>query len=692
MADITLNEVVVSAKKPIKTVPVPNPLHNYASYTYSVSLWWLSVVDYNKLMDQTDVDAALSWEPGSDSYVIAEDGGIYPDRRLPNSPGLNYNIQEIKFNTTISPNKSSRSSNMLDGSMTIVEPYGVTFIDQLVAASYDGKKYNNYTQQPMMLQIDFKGYDDDGEPIPSTQMSIFRKRFPIRLRSVKVNVTSKGAEYKIDFCAAGNSAHYPGNYNTTPKNFTVTADTVGKFFKELSRQYFSYFANQVLLGQAEWVEGLDFDIDPTIAASSIVNDKELPINKASTKGKVINLKESTFTIPRGTPIVDVINKVMAHSDFLIKLQLGLEGSSSKSDFDVFNAFKTVVKVKYEGFDLGGEGSVTGILDGINNRYPMQITYGIHQYPTWINNHKNLPKYSDSSAYTSKVYDYYYTGKNVDVLDFKLDFDTTYYTAIQAYTSAIAATESTQTTLEDEYINDPTNKSIDRNIKLNPAIITGGVPNISPMVYRPIVNDPNTSIGMNMSSRPAAQIASDVMKSIYTTLNGDMLSLELTIVGDPTLLKQDDWLYIPSPNTSKKYNSWDSQSQAEFSLLYGHVRMDSGDVIVEVNVNSPIDIDTETINQGLVTPLPGYSKSLFSGQYRILTISSRFYQGKFEQVLSLARYINSDVAKVFAVQTNGQLERSDPVSTSKTNQTQLVPTNTQTNVPGSTPTDGNQARQ
>jgi hypothetical protein len=674
MVDVvgTLAEVSVVAKRPIKTETVPNPLNNFASYTYALSLWWLDTADYNKLMSQEDVDAALAWEPGSKSYVVAEDSGLYPDRRLPNTPGLNYNIQDVRLNSVVAPNKTSRSSNVLDGSMTIVEQYGVTFIDQLVAASFTGTRFNNYTQQPFMLQIDFKGYDDNGNPIPADQLSTFRKRFPIKILAVKVAVTNHGAEYKIDFCSAGGSAHYPGTHSSTPKNFTVTAGTVKEFFQQLSWQYYSYYVNEVFLGNAEYVESIKFDIDPAIANSSIVNQKGIPINRANSKANAIDFSKSNFTIPHHTPILDIITKVLSHSDYLQK-KLKTADNADVSDYSIFNAFKTTAKVVYQGLDKDGNVVNEGVVDGINNRLPMQTTYQIHQYPTWDSNHKNLPKFSDSRDYTVKEYNYFYSGKNIDVIDFKLNFDTTYYTAIQSYTAAIAATESSATTKEDEDAESPSKPHLRQ---INPAILTGSIPNITPLVYKPIVKDKEASSGLNLSSSPESQVAADVMKAIYTSLNGDMLMIDMTIIGDPTLLKQDDWLYVPSPTNSQIYNAWDKMSQYEYVSKFGSIRMDTGQIVVSVTINTPIDNDSEWVNQGLMTPLPAYSQSLFSGQYKILQIANRFVNGKFEQVLQLARYINSDIASLAA---SSDKQRSDSVSTNQANQGTMVPSNEQASV-------------
>jgi len=675
---ITLDETDNDARSIKSTDPVPNPLGNFASHSYALSLWWLDTADYNTLANAQDIDEALAWNPGLYSYVVAEDSGLYPDRRLPDSPifrsrGLNYNIQDFSFESVITPTKSRRSSNVLSGDMTIIEPYGLSFIDQLVAASgykSGGTQFNNYTQQVYMLQVDFRGYDDSGEPIPQSQMATFRKRFPIKILTMAVSVTSRGAEYKLTFCSAGAVAHYPGTHTATPTIFKITAETVGEFFSELSNCYYNYHKEEVKLGKAEYVEAVKFDIDPLIRKSPIVDQLQVPLPKANVDAKEIDVKKSTFTIPAGTPILDIVTKIMAHSTYMHYQLVRINSPVLRRmggeiiDTDYFKSFKTTTSVVYEGRNPDGEVLNEGVVDAISNRWPMTTTYKIHQYPVWSGNHPNMPQYPDSRNFSTKKYDYFYSGNNTEVIDFKLNFDTTYYTAVQAYTAAIAATESSQRTAANSADNDPTsnNDQQQHDIAINPSVLASSIASITQNHRRNVVKDVGASSGLNLSSNPRAQIAADVMASIYKTLNGDMLTIDLNILGDPTLLKQDDWLYCPSPSmTGSTYNNWDTMSQFEFAAKYGTVRTDTGEVVVAVTINTPLDVDTETTNQGLMDPIPAYNQSLFSGQYTILLIKNKFAGGKFEQTLQLARIINDNIAKLFS-------RSGGAVPTSQANQT------------------------
>ena len=707
----------MAVQAPVPTSPVPNPLHNYASYTYTWSLWWLDINDYNSLT-KSQIDNATTYVLGPNSYVVAEDAGLYPDRRLPSTAGLNYYIQDVNFTTVIGLNKKSKGTNMIEGEFTIIEPYGVTLIDSLLMASGSSGEFKNYLQQPYMLELNFTGYDDNGNPIGRQYANIFRKRFPIKIIECKFSVGTKGTEYKLSFVPTSHGDAHSEEMRTTPLSMSITAKTVNEFFNGDANAnpptlgvagYLAKFYNdEKAAGKREVADVFKFQFDDAVGKSSIVSDKLTPLsqgnpdspNKTAAVAPGIDLSKNTFNIPKGTTYIDVINKALAQSDWLINLQLGLEKPEKKTgdQTSVFNAFKILNSSTFLDYDK------------TRNTYGKVITYKINQYPTWKTDHPDLPQLSDSTPYTAKVYNYIYTGKNVDIIDLKLQFDTTFYTAVNKYTKTNAATQITKDTNREEV-----------NSKL-PSFMPGlgflskfipqlaQLPSVSPVRYHSVVGDQSATIGMNIINRPAAQQSADILKSVYSGAGGDMINVTLTIVGDPTLIKQDDWLYTPTPKTNSSSGAVSADSAAantdnsllgqlenslktaatnivtgavnslingtvnrllgglgggqlggavysalgqdRFAEQYGHLKMDGGDVVCTLTVNTPIDNDIDITNEGLVYPKPGMRTSFFSGQYKLLTVKNKFSQGVFTQELDLIRYNNSDVAKAFGAGNNG----------------------------------------
>jgi len=115
----------------------------------------------------------------------------------------------------------------------------------------------------------------------------------------------------------------------------------------------------------------------------------------------------------------------------------------------------------------------------------------------------------------------------------------------------------------------------------------------------------------------------LQRDLTSTSRGDMINIQLKIIGDPQLIKQDDLFYAQNirPPTS--------QFTPNNSLYY-----DGGELYVNVIFQSPIDYDEST---GLAIPnLGNYTYNLFNGIYKIITVDNIFRQGKFEQTLNLIR--------------------------------------------------------
>jgi hypothetical protein len=660
---------VSSVKTPVANIVSSNPMHQFASWTYNWSLWWLDVNDYNDLMDGADVGDALAQPLRPTSYVIAEDSGIYPNRRLPSTLGLNYNIQDVSFDTIVGLNTISKSTNSALGSMTILEPYGVTLIDSLVQAGLQLTPGSNYLMQPYMLQLDFKGYDNAGNPIPDSVTALYRKRFPIMITAIKVSITNRGAEYKIDFIPKGHHAIHGDEHSSTPKNLsvtvgnnsvTITGGTVKEFLDNFATVLNSFWQLEVSDGKRQYAESLGFDIDTAIASSTIIYPEQASVLKANPNSTTIQLNAGSFDIPAGTQIVTVIQKVLERSSY-VQDQLGLnfqslsQAKQQTTLTQILNVFKTTVQVRYAGADASGI-LTQAAFDNIRNTYPHQITYKIHQYPVYDANHPAAPLLTDSRPYVVKNYNYTYTGKNIDVLDLRLDFNTTAYTAVQAYTNQYASSQATQSIGIDTLLANGGTVLLSPQLLAASGVVSGfgSILNITPLRYKPIVNDQRDTIGFNNIDNPGTQTVSNMMRSLYSKPGGDMIQLKLKIVGDPTLIKQDDWLYVPSPTTSTIYNSWDSLNQNDFAGKYGHIRMDTGALIVSVTINTPLDIDTDWTNQGLAFPQPStQSTSLFSGRYKINTIKNIFSGGVFEQELDLIKLVNDPLVSATAPATNGR---------------------------------------
>jgi hypothetical protein len=194
----------------------------------------------------------------------------------------------------------------------------------------------------------------------------------------------------------------------------------------------------------------------------------------------------------------------------------------------------------------------------------------------------------------------YTGLNQSIIDFSIDFDTMFYTAMTAYRTKESELETQPGETK------PESGAIDNKTQDN---------GIAPLSLRTVVaqTDVASKEGDNDDKSVAA---ADLYKSMMSSSRGDMINVKLKIAGDPEFIKQDDF-YI---------------SDSTDEIVNGSLATDSGEVFVYLRFRSPSDIIQETGLMDFTT----YSDTVFSGIYKVITVENIFERGQFTQVLDLVR--------------------------------------------------------
>ena len=670
----------MTVKKPAPvTQPVPNPLHNFASYTYAISLWWLDIKDYTALAQCPDVDQALAMT-FPNSYVLAEDSGLYPNQRLPGTGGLNYYLSNLRLTTHVQPGPHQGQSNMFKAKFTITEPYGSTLLNSMVSYSQI-QNQGSYIDQRYIIQIDFFGYDDTGTMIPASQTSLFRKRFPVTISEMKMNITSAGSKYECTALPAGFEVKLATNCKL-PTSMQVTAGTFKELLDGVASEYNKYWLNEVKVGHRSLANTLKFDIDEDIAASTLTRPDTTPISQVDPNSNDAALGKVPFNFTKDEDIDSIVQRAFSQSSFFVRDQLGLgppnPNAKQNNLATILNTYKTTCVAIPQG--VAGNGTVCtaeNSQDVQRNKLAYSFGINIHQYATFGGPHPlDSGPFADTRPHTVKFYNYTYTGENIDITDLKIDFNFKYYTAVIVGADSINAAQVTSNSANQTKAQYAASSGFGAtpNFYMNTILPQFQAAQIlAPIRIESIINDASVSAGLRNQSD--AIIAADVLKAKQEANGADMLTVKLSIVGDPTLLKQDDWLYSPSPTQSTNYNNWDTMGNYEFYLKYGHLRMDVGKLVIGLQINTPIDIDTDYLNTGLVFPpmvRNGTSASLFSGQYSINTIDSTFDKGQFSQELHLVRFFNQEQIALSSPDTT-----TDPVSKSQNNMRQSTTTNTTT---------------
>jgi hypothetical protein len=603
----------------------------------------------------------------------------------------------------------------------------MTLLNRILQQSVIAK--GNYLQIPYLLQIDFFGYNDDGIPMKIEDIT---KYIPIKIASMGMKVTHKGAEYNI--------AAYPFNHQafaesvaTNPIKLSVTASTVSDFFESMiapdnfmgplpdsaeskavtdvtntnaavraeqeqnnsaireNTDQIAHLAELNAFGEdngalrhslalqnanlternlvlsklpktdvvvksyteainawlrqptkdkkADHYDQIKFVIDKSIAeatfpdkdtrnllssAYSLLQDEE-----TGTKTNTDKL-QSVISINQGMSILDVIELAIKNSSYVYKQILniykpGRKEVSKKELEDLMlplKWFKVIPQIELGEYDVK------------RGDFAKTITYHIKESILYNTKSEDAPQ--GKPKHYVKDYQYIFTGKNYDILNFDLTFDTLYFTVIPANpsikdpTSQSPAKQPTESSSVDEVY------SMDQ-VK---AIINARLAGSASLHPKKVFTAPLPGSSANDDS--VAESLKRLSKNILSSSAGDMIRVDLKILGDPDFIKQDDIFY----------NSFFFQkNDIRINNNGGSLWMDTGNLTIQLNINSPVDYD-DTFGVAIPNrdPYGGiFTYNAFSGIYKIITIENVFSRGKFEQVLDIVRS---------PIQSLAQLKKAD----------------------------------
>jgi hypothetical protein len=689
MAENTADKPSLAAARKDANYVLENPLDQYSSYTYGLSLFVLSKQEYNQLAQNSKV-----WTP---TRCLVASAGRGLSSGMPRAAGWedNFYFENLKMTSVIGANSQGRGSNVIEVSFSLIEPYGLSLLDRMIQTSKDmGVK--SYIGLCYMLQIDFHVADADPRFAgggPKT-LQEHRKYIPINIVDLTVKVSAKGSEYEI---SAVPFSHHALSHTlaATPANFEVNGGTLREFFRaddsssskvasggaeQVVREKTSeaatgvgqdgtrasttgttstsdqkkYVVNSYCAAYNAWqkklvelkvlkeyntIEVLFHDdilkgekitrtgqgADGTLGASSMA----LPGNKHGAN-ELPDEKVDRWTFPAGTMITEVINTAMLNSDYIRNQVIVGEENAASAPAKKLNWWKVVPTVELKDYD------------DVTQKWYFKVKYIVIPYVVHNATHINAPKYSVAKADCIKEYSYIYTGQNISVIDFQAQFDYLYFTKVASLRPD--KVESSEKRKELKEVTEVSSIQATKN-----AIIQA--------VTHPVTGEVTVQ-GTGSGKDVKAIAATSIMENIYTKGQAEMLSITIKIIGDPTWIKQDD-LYISGSKfftpgkrsstsdgvaTDPDYNNRSINVENNNNSLV----MDAGEVLCWLQFRNPVDMDELT--GGLRTGLN--AESSFTGVYKCLTVDSEFSGGKFTQTLDLIRLADQVQDRVFADLKNG----------------------------------------
>ena len=216
--------------------PVPNELNKFASYTYNIALYMLNSKQYVDLLSLPNNPQQVL----SQSLLLMRSGGVGLDNTNDplNSDSKFFNeffIDDLDVTcVAVGPSKFKQNTNATDIRFTVIEPRGVTLLEKLQTAAAKVILSNErYIHAPYLLEITFKGYDENGQPVPAPSMP---KYIPIRITDITFEVSESGTIYKVEAIPFAHNL-FGQIISTIPMNIELSAKNVGEIFNTAVKSF-----------------------------------------------------------------------------------------------------------------------------------------------------------------------------------------------------------------------------------------------------------------------------------------------------------------------------------------------------------------------------------------------------------------------------------------------------------------------
>ena len=587
----------VIADEFLKTiVPTSNRLSGLASQTYTISIYLMDKEEFTQFLS-TDKKILPSQQ------LIMQSGGA-PFGQRNKYFDVDFYPENLEFKCQIGKQGSGSPHNVVTMKFDVIEPQGITFLERLRQAvwAHTGKNEMTFGSQNYLMVIRFYGYDDQGNlvsnaavnngnlgEVTSDPNALVEKFIPFQMTDVKYKIKTAAVEYNINCTIPQQVVGYSTARGTIPFNFQLSASDVQTLFNgntqmealqkpkeidsdddeavevaertpaakkigltgrtitqglttalnqhqaELVKCKGYLFADKYII-ELEDVPGL---IDAKLKKQGTVNNKKAPMKTSSNPNEQRNMEKQfldteskEYSIGAGTQITQLIDQVMKNSTYVTAQQTVAFDEVTKKEI-INPPVRTVMWYRIT------QTCTPLQYDTNRNDYAYEIKYRITRYQI---NQPRSPYFPDSMYRgVHKLYDYWFTGLNTEVINFEIDSATNYLTAIN--NSALTKTQ---------------------NI-INPRYA-------EKRFFQPSAEE-STQGGEGESTLPAAALAS----RLYSP--ADVAKCNIQIVGDPDWITQSELFY-----NKTTLGSFEAD---------GSVNSTASEVLLEIRFNKVSDYDMAT---------------------------------------------------------------------------------------------------
>lgn len=612
-----------------------NPLSEFSSYTYRLALYMMNAKQFNDYMRG-------NYSTIKDFQLIAQSGGITSGLDSPRAEGFELDIylDDLEIVTLVNSKETMTASNSINFKFKVYEPYGFSFPYKLTKAMIASQKRNAALTNPnstldqiqslnesFLMVIKFYGYDKEGKLVSSTDypqpnviktdsQSVFERGFPIKIKDFKFKLENKLTVYSISAVQYAEQLAKGSNMGVVPAKMSISGETVQDVLSGKNQES----GKTSIIGLAELLNKMEKEeLDKKVPAYSKANEyvikfgentgidnallvpKDYYVKEKSPMGTInggsansnertawqkrlgtVEKKTRTIEVPAGQPIIQVIDNVISQSEYIKKMMVAVDKEINDTVKEADS--ETDVNSNPASMSWYNINTVAEKLEWDEKRrdYAHKITYIINKYE--IPYIRSLYSSNTMQYYgPHKRYNYWYTGKNMEILSYEQDYNMLY--TVTGPIASDAETKNLQSA----------------KIKLK--------------------------AGQNVDSTTTKSGKNDIINSIKSFLYspGDFVNFKLKVLGDPDYLM---------PTIGTDYGGGENK-------WYGSdlsINPNSGQVFFEINFQQAEDYDNQT---GLLIPnndiqfadYPDTMKVKPKGIVYMLTqVTSTFSKGKFEQTL------------------------------------------------------------
>jgi len=635
-----------------------NPLGALSSYTYQISLYMVSPTAYDtftstgrtKIVALQNIEGSI--EGAGSAFLIAQSGGINNETQSrANGFTKDVYIDNLLIEHKVGAQATQSATSTYNVTFDITEPYSFSFTNNLRRASNaiiesEGDRFTNGvliegSRQFFILGVKFLGYDEngniasgkevtmeDGQPIDAAATGdfMFETFYDIVITGIKFSIDGGATQYKIQAKNPSSTKAFGTKDGRLKGDYTVVGSTLQEMyngerglFTQLNKfeQSLTEGGDKALQEYAnKYVIEFIGDDAGVLRDASMLNPSDLD---KSTWAQLKPNAQSPATDQQGA----VSNPSNSKREFKFK-----EGEPIISTFDMLiktsSYMKNALQVLYQnkvgpnlesGKPEQTEGSsqqriawyrITPVIsdlkwDSLKNDWACTMTYRVETYQTPI---VNVGATNPGTDYYGphKRYEYWWTGQNKEILDYKQNLDFLFYNE----------------TIGNVSKND---NSADKSVNVSTAI-------------QKTEQSKDGSVGSSQS------IENAYITSLYSP--DSFAKAKITLFGDPDYLVSD---FRGGPNEP-------------YQRFYGddgfRINANGGQVFIEIDFKEALDYNNgsqsqiyldqyniTTSNTGVLDinesilffKYPDWIANQIKGvAYTIVDIKSKFLGGKFTQIL------------------------------------------------------------